>query len=814
VALISNIHFGLNAWASGSFALGQRCSNAGNAYQCTTAGSSTVAPTGTGAGINNGGAAVFKYLSSIDYTTLQAWANALPATLTQPVVASLWNDAPYTTTAGAYFLVLSGNVTTASNNITIQPAPGEGFATTLAANPALPLAFNSANGVSFVLPAAGVGGINYFLISDDNVVIQGIQFQDPNPTSGSTIIQPTQNCLVSGCIFDGYSQVGGAFMIDASLSGASTSVFTFTNNLVIDRAAPTDETSTLSTTYISTFANNTFVSINSSANLACILDNSTAAGVTLNQTNNMMLGYTNPALVTTSGNTASVLNVQYGLFTASSLTGGQVVAGAGNVYSQAAANQFVNPASNFRLLAASAGTGTGFTDTADIPSAVDILGNPRTGAWDIGAYQLMTPTSYGTANGHATVAGAALGARSIGTANGHATVAGVPGGGGLITSVGTANGHATASGVSTANISSGTANGRASVIAYDAQGALYATISLANPGTQVIGTPFQVSGTLTLTPELQFSDDASGSFSPIPVSGVSALGSTTFTFTHPGVAAIGEQNLLVEDLSTDASAAVNYAVTSTVTTTNIPTIVGVGIGASLTALGSIIPAYVYQQYADDDNIRAFFTAYNTLAQAYLDWFNGINLPIYTGLSGALLDWVAQGLYGMPRPVLALVQNGALVGPFNTYQLNQIPIDGLSSGITSTVFPVTDDIFKRILTWAFYKGDGFTFSVPWLKRRVARFLAGVNGTDYDGSAAQISIAYPGNGVVNITISTGVIQLTAAAIFQAAVLSGVLVLPFQYTFNVLINSSAQTTTGSNALDFSKTPNSDYMPSVFGF
>ncbi len=141
MALTSNIHTGLSVWSAGAFNLGQRCSNAGGAYQCTVAGNSTLAPTGTGSSIPSG-AATFKYLSAIDYTSLQAWANGLPATLTQPVVALVWNHGPITTTAGVAFLNLGGHTTSTSNNITIQPAPGEGFASTLAANPSLPLAFS------------------------------------------------------------------------------------------------------------------------------------------------------------------------------------------------------------------------------------------------------------------------------------------------------------------------------------------------------------------------------------------------------------------------------------------------------------------------------------------------------------------------------------------------------------------------------------------------------------------------------------------------------------------------------------------------
>lgn len=56
-----------SAWASGSFVTAGGntiCTNAGNIYQCTTSGTSTAAPTGTGTGINNGGTAVFKFIGA------------------------------------------------------------------------------------------------------------------------------------------------------------------------------------------------------------------------------------------------------------------------------------------------------------------------------------------------------------------------------------------------------------------------------------------------------------------------------------------------------------------------------------------------------------------------------------------------------------------------------------------------------------------------------------------------------------------------------------------------------------------------------
>lgn len=203
-------------------------------------------------------------------------------------------------------------------------------------------------------------------------------------------------------------------------------------------------------------------------------------------------------------------------------------------------------------------------------------------------------------------------------------------------------------------------------------------------------------------------------------------------------------------------------------------------------LTKIIPSYVYQQYADDSDLQAFATSFNALAQEYCDWFNQINLPDYTGplISDALLDWVAMGLYGISRP-------------------------SLNSGTS-----VTDDVFKRVISWHFYKDDGKVFDVRWLKRRIMRFLTGLNGTGQGiNQTYQISVRFAGSGVININVYTGTgyhrggagfncsaydalrfddmgliirnyVDTTLAPILQQAINAGVLELPFQYSYNVSI------------------------------
>lgn len=201
---------------------------------------------------------------------------------------------------------------------------------------------------------------------------------------------------------------------------------------------------------------------------------------------------------------------------------------------------------------------------------------------------------------------------------------------------------------------------------------------------------------------------------------------------------------------------------------------------TFTTPANILPAYLYQEYNDDDNVRAFFTAYNILAQGYLDWFNTINLPIYTGLSSALLDWIAQGIYGLARPTIS-AGSVSIVGPLNTWAMNQIPLNESDTLGSVTLFTVSDDIFKRIITWHFFKGDGQQFCTTWLKRRIMRFLTGLNGTSPNiDNTYPISVAFAGSGAVTITITVDpfyAIQLATAQIFQAGVASGAIPFPFQ-------------------------------------
>ncbi len=225
------------------------------------------------------------------------------------------------------------------------------------------------------------------------------------------------------------------------------------------------------------------------------------------------------------------------------------------------------------------------------------------------------------------------------------------------------------------------------------------------------------------------------------------------------------------------------------------------------SITKILPSYLYIQYNDDENLQSFVDAYNTMAQQYLDWFNAANLPIYTQQSGTMLDWVGYGLYGLPRPVIG---NGILSwsGPLNTFALNAEPVNATDNLTAGTPTYVSDDIYQRIITWFFYKGDGQVFSINYLKRRIYRFLFGANGiSPAISTTPQVSVTLQANNVIVLEINTNAVtQITTpetygqlgygdvntsttniisrqvAITLKNAIDSGILPLPYQFTYQV--------------------------------
>lgn len=220
----------------------------------------------------------------------------------------------------------------------------------------------------------------------------------------------------------------------------------------------------------------------------------------------------------------------------------------------------------------------------------------------------------------------------------------------------------------------------------------------------------------------------------------------------------------------------------------------VTIGSTITSETKTIPSYLYFQYINDENLPSLINAYNTMTQANIDWFNNLNLPIYTLLSGNLLDWVGAGLYGLPRPVFSSDNIIIRSGPTDTIAITgSSDVDTLATAqlgatSTSTTTYIPDGIYKNILTWFFYKNDTRTFSIPWLKRRIARFLYSPDGSIPDFAYTQsIGIVFNYNSTIGKTVCTISLSDTPATntdYFIKFIDSGQSGLPFRFDYEVVI------------------------------
>ena len=223
----------------------------------------------------------------------------------------------------------------------------------------------------------------------------------------------------------------------------------------------------------------------------------------------------------------------------------------------------------------------------------------------------------------------------------------------------------------------------------------------------------------------------------------------------------------------------------------------------------LTPPYPYLPYIDDDMVQAVMSGIGNYGQDYIDSFYALNLPIYTSKYSAMLDWVGENLYGIKRPVFP-IGNILTIGEINNAAINELELNKLMTLYPDQFLIATDDVYKRVITWHYYKGDGDAFTIRTLKRRVMRFLT---DTRVD-QTYQVSVSFGLNNQVNITIyqsgrinlrpsgvindgelnsfaineqRTEQISLTKyelAEIFKIAVQIGCLEMPFQYQIVVNI------------------------------
>ena len=193
-------------------------------------------------------------------------------------------------------------------------------------------------------------------------------------------------------------------------------------------------------------------------------------------------------------------------------------------------------------------------------------------------------------------------------------------------------------------------------------------------------------------------------------------------------------------------------------------------------LRQIIPSYLYKEYSDDEDLQAFVSTYNGLSQGYLTWFLETPLAVYTNdsINDGLLEWSARGIYNIRRPILS-TQSSTLLAGYNQIPYNRVAYNQLLLETIGTAQIASDDIYKRVLTWHLYRGDGQVFCLQWLKNRINRFLNGINGTDTDVLDSPPSIVVSGT---EFTIQAP--QNAMYTVFKQCLDGGILALPFQYQF----------------------------------
>ena len=200
---------------------------------------------------------------------------------------------------------------------------------------------------------------------------------------------------------------------------------------------------------------------------------------------------------------------------------------------------------------------------------------------------------------------------------------------------------------------------------------------------------------------------------------------------------------------------------------------------------NIFGAYLYREYADDPSMNAWWQSRNGLTQGYLNWWNVAPLALYTSpsISGSLLDWLATAIYGLSRPTLFTSTTKFIAG-LNSSAINSRAVNGSTYLSSWSSQIVSDDIYKRYLTWWLYRGDGMVMNTQWLKRRVMRFLTGAAGGDIvvGPGAPQPSVAYT-SSEITITVSSTQTSITDA--LQELINNNQLLMPFYYSASVAVS-----------------------------
>jgi hypothetical protein len=136
-------------------------------------------------------------------------------------------------------------------------------------------------------------------------------------------------------------------------------------------------------------------------------------------------------------------------------------------------------------------------------------------------------------------------------------------------------------------------------------------------------------------------------------------------------------------------------------------------------------------------------------------------------------------------VFSTLAKHIIVANIDGVPLDTMEIDGSSFFETGTAVTANDDFYKRVITWFTYIGDGRMTNANVIRKRIARFLYGVNGTDITATQAQaVSVAVVTSPSLSYAITVPSSANPASTYFQDAFNSGILSFPFQLQASVAI------------------------------
>lgn len=163
--------------------------------------------------------------SSRDYSTLQAWADALPANLVtadQEWIGECYNDSEFLKTTSGTFLSITGHTTDATRDIILRCATGQSFRDNASVN-TNPLKYDQSKGVGIQITADYSTLIS---ILNDYVTLDGLQIKNTKGGTDCVLMSGVYaGRTVKNCIVDNSGNGGskhGVYMYSSTSSTFNT----------------------------------------------------------------------------------------------------------------------------------------------------------------------------------------------------------------------------------------------------------------------------------------------------------------------------------------------------------------------------------------------------------------------------------------------------------------------------------------------------------------------------------------------------------------------------------------------------------------